>query len=60
MIRNLQENDLRICTNILEKEYSKEPYNETFESDSALKYIESKFKNNKETCFVLVENNKII
>ncbi|MDR1944527.1 MAG: hypothetical protein LBQ59_00065 [Candidatus Peribacteria bacterium] len=56
MIKNLQENDLQFCANILEKEYSKKPYNEIFKNDNALKYVESKFKNNKENCFVLEEN----
>jgi hypothetical protein len=60
MIRNLQESDLQFCANILEKEYSKNPYNETFKNDNVLRYVKSKFENNKETCFVLEENNKIV
>ncbi len=60
LIRKIVEQDLIECSKILKNEYSSEPYNEEFINNNELKYIESKYKNNKDTCFVVEDNGKVI
>lgn len=59
LIRKIQQKDLKQCAVILKNEYSKEPYNEIFIDNNEYKYIESKYKENKNNSFI-VENNNII
>ncbi len=59
-IRKMLLSDLEMCSQILEKEYSKDPYFESFQKESSLKYLESKFLKNQETSFVIEENKKIV
>ena len=59
-IRNMQESDLFRCAELLEEAYNKEPYNEKFIPNSALKYIKNKFKRCKDCSFIFVLNNEII
>lgn len=58
-IRSMKKEDMKACAQILEDAYSKEPYNTNFSPGSALKYIESKFKNGKDSSFVLEVNGEI-
>ena len=58
-IRPMKKRDLKYCAMILEQAYSKEPYSETFQPGSALKYIESRFRIGKDHSFVLEESGKI-
>jgi hypothetical protein len=58
--RKMLLSDLEMCSKILEKEYSKDPYFESFQKESSLKYLESKFLKNQETSFVIEENKKIV
>lgn len=60
IIRKINKKDLNQCANILKKEYSKEPYNEIFVDNNEFNYIESKYKCNKNTSFVIEEDNKIL
>ena len=59
-IRNIEISDLEICSKILEKEYSKDPYFESFQKESSLKYLESKFLKNQKTSFIIEIDWKII
>ena len=57
MIRNIKEQDLVICANILQEAYGKSPYNESFINDNAHKYILEKYNNCKNDSFVSVGDN---
>lgn len=54
------EKDLVECSKILKNEYSSKPYNEEFIDNNELKYLESKYKNNKDSCFVVEDEKRII
>lgn len=56
----MQKSDLNRCAELLEDAYTKEPYNEKFIPDSALKYIQDKFNVGKEYSFVFLLDNKIV
>jgi len=60
LIRKIMEQDLIDCSKILKNEYSSEPYNEEFIDNNELKYIELKYKNNKDACFIIEDNEKVI
>lgn len=55
-IRLIELDDLQQCANILQNEYSKAPYNEVFKDQNSLLYIESKYRNAKNSCFVMEDN----
>jgi predicted N-acetyltransferase YhbS len=56
-IRKIQENDLPICSTLLERAYGFSPYNEIFKEYTAQEYIARKYKNCKENSFVLIDEN---
>lgn len=58
-IRLIERKDLKVCAQLLEQAYSKEPYNETFIKGAALKYVQDKFKKGKKHSFVIIIDNKI-
>lgn len=59
-IRKIKRTDLLACAKILEKAYSRPPYNENFKGANALEYIKGKYKNCKDNGFVAFdEKNKI-
>ncbi len=60
MIRNITEEDLSVCANLLQAAYGKPPYNENFVGDNAYKYILEKYNNCKNDSFVSVEGNEIL
>lgn len=60
LIRNAMEKDLVECSRVLKNEYSSKPYNEEFIDNNELKYLESKYKNNKDSCFVVEDEKRII
>jgi len=57
MIRNIKEQDLVICADLLQKAYNKSPYNENFVGDNAYQYILEKYNNCKNDSFVFVDDN---
>ena len=59
-IKKIQSADLTRCAELLEKSYSKPPYNEKFSSDSAFNYLKSKFDYCAEHSFVIEEDENII
>lgn len=59
-IRKIKSTDLAKCALILEKSYSKPPYNEKFSSGSALDYLKRKFNYCAEHSFVAEEDENII
>lgn len=59
-IKKIQSSDLTRCAELLEKSYSKSPYNEKFSSDSAFNYLKSKFDYCAEHSFVIKEDENII
>jgi aminoglycoside 6'-N-acetyltransferase I len=60
LIRKIKLSDLQSCAEILEKSYSKPPYNEKFPSDSAFNYIKRKFDYCAEHSFVVEEDKNVI
>ncbi len=60
MIRNIKEQDLMICANLLQEAYNKAPYNENFVDDNAYKYILEKYNNCKNDSFVFIDDNSKI
>ena len=59
-IRKIKLTDLAKCALILEKSYSKPPYNEKFLSGNAFDYLKSKFGYCAEHSFIIKENKNII
>ena len=59
-IKKIQSADLTRCAELLEKSYSKSPYNEKFSSGSAFNYLKSKFDYCAEHSFVIKEDENII
>ena len=59
-IKKIQLADLTRCAELLEKSYSKPPYNEKFSSGSAFNYLKSKFDYCAEHSFVIEEDENII
>ena len=59
-IRKVQSTDLTRCAELLEKSYSKPPYNEKFSSGVAFNYLKSKFDYCAEHSFVIEEDENII
>ncbi len=57
MIRNIKEEDLVTCANVLQEAYGKSPYDELFVGDNAYKYILEKYNNCKNDSFVFVNDN---
>ncbi len=53
-IRKIIKDDLKICSEILERAYSRDPYNEAFNKNTALEYINNKYKNFRENSFVVI------
>jgi len=60
-IRKIQQNDLLICSKLLESAYSLPPHNETFKDNAAELYINGKYIYCKDNSFVMVnEENNVI
>lgn len=59
-IRKIAKKDIERCSEILSDCYGEAPYNESFQSNNASLYIESKFKNCKGSSFLIENNEKII
>ncbi|MBU1445857.1 GNAT family N-acetyltransferase [Patescibacteria group bacterium] len=59
-IRNLQKDDVKICSEILQRTYAQEPYNVNFDSKIAFQYIEEKLRFNPEGSFAAVIDGRII
>lgn len=57
MIRNIKEEDLVVCANLLQAAYSQSQYNENFINDNAYKYILEKYSNCKNNSFVFIDEN---
>ena len=59
-VKKIQSTDLTRCAELLEKSYSKPPYNEKFSSGAAFSYLKSKFDYCAEYSFVIKEDKNII
>ncbi len=59
-IRKIKSADLDKCAEILERSYSKPPYNEKFTSGSAFDYLKRKFDYCAEHSFVIKEDKNVI
>ena len=59
-IRKIQSTDLDKCVELLEKSYSRPPYNEKFSSGSAFNYLKRKFDYCADHSFVIEEDENII
>jgi len=58
-IRKIEAGDLKVCVNILEKSYSKPPYNEKFTEGSAFNYLKRKFDFCAEHSFIIEEDENM-
>lgn len=59
-IHKMSAQDIVACAKILKENYENPPYNEKFQEDYHIKYIQTKFNKNVETCFIMIEEEKII
>jgi GNAT superfamily N-acetyltransferase len=59
-IKKIESTDLIKCAELLEKSYSKPPYNEKFSSGSAFDYLKNKFDYYAEHSFIIKEDENII
>lgn len=60
VIRKIKLSDLQKCTHLLEKSYSKPPYNEKFTGNNAYDYLKRKLDYCVEHSFVIEEDKNII
>lgn len=60
VIRKIKSADLAKCAEILERSYSKPPYNEEFPSGSAFDYLKRKFDFCEDHSLIIEENENII
>ena len=59
-IRKIEKEDLQKCSKILERAYSRSPYNESFKENTSEFYILNKYDNCKDNSFVLLNEEQEI